>query len=565
MENNSSLKMSAEERASLRAVLIAAEGAREGRPNVSIVRNGNSGLTVGEIQIDLSEQKDVADELFAVARAKGLDKAVRVNPHQTITADLLKAKHRLFRDDEGNYDRAAIAKVENFMREIVATPEGKEVLERAEARQLKLVADTTDRLCAKSVPNAKEVCGTAAGRRDIAVFVHQDQGNAGRLGHVLAGGKTTIGKLDKKDPGVEVQITGPLKADGLRKLSFANTVWGRKNAKALEGRYKRIDNIPVPTPPKTEEATPAQAAPEKRSDSGENTTEQQAAKIEDNSLEQVTAAEIDESDETAEEEAPIQLAELPPAPAQTAMQSLQQPLPEERRQPWEKYPQRPPFNFLDPTMKSPRYNLPSGLAALLGIPHAPGGSPDGAFVDLAKQVGGDGLPPHVSDLLGSGVSRTNPKSAVKLFQTTINALNKPEDFDWNWSTSGKIDVDGDLGPQTRAGFGRALEKVGADGFARKFALGQFRDYATRLDNGIERYENLAGSVDGSLGRVDRNAAATFQDYLNDARDTLPTDVRYEGLKRDGWIGPKTTDAFKTALYNLGPKTIADDLEGLFGV
>ena len=79
-------------------------------------------------------------------------------------------------------------------------------------------------------------------------------------------------------------------------------------------------------------------------------------------------------------------------------------------------------------------------------------------------------------------------------------------------------------PQTRAGFGRALEKAGPDGFARKFALGQLRDFATRLDNGV---------------------------------------ARYEGLKRDGWIGPKTTDAFKTALYNLGPQSIADDLEGLF--
>jgi hypothetical protein len=80
---------------------------------------------------------------------------------------------------------------------------------------------------------------------------------------------------------------------------------------------------------------------------------------------------------------------------------------------------------------------------------------------------------------------------------------------------------------------------------------------------VERYENLADAVDGSLGRVDRNAAATFQDYLNVARDNLPPHVRYEGLKRDGWIGSKTTEAFKTALYNLGSATIADDLEGLF--
>jgi hypothetical protein len=69
--------------------------------------------------------------------------------------------------------------------------------------------------------------------------------------------------------------------------------------------------------------------------------------------------------------------------------------------------------------------------------------------------------------------------------------------------------EGDLGPQTRHDFGRALEKAGPDGFAHKLALGQFRDYATRLDNEVERYERL---------------------------------------KRDAWIGPKT---------------IADDLEGLF--
>jgi hypothetical protein len=48
----------------------------------------------------------------------------------------------------------------------------------------------------------------------------------------------------------------------------------------------------------------------------------------------------------------------------------------------------------------------------------------------------------------------------------------------------------DLGPQTRHGFGRALEKAGPDGFAHKLALGQFRDYATRLDNAVERYEGL---------------------------------------------------------------------------
>jgi len=42
-------------------------------------------------------------------------------------------------------------------------------------------------------------------------------------------------------------------------------------------------------------------------------------------------------------------------------------------------------------------------------------------------------------------------------------------------------------------------------------------------------------------------------------------VRYPALKRDGWIGPKTADAFKTALYSMRPKNIADDLEAVFGL
>jgi hypothetical protein len=75
---------------------------------------------------------------------------------------------------------------------------------------------------------------------------------------------------------------------------------------------------------------------------------------------------------------------------------------------------------------------------------------------------------------------------------------------------------------------------------------------------------LAGALDGSLSRVDRNAAAMFQDYLNVARADLPPHRHYQDLKRDGWIGPKTTDAFKTALYSLGAKNLADDLEGVFG-
>jgi hypothetical protein len=347
-------------------------------------------------------------------------------------------------------------------------------------------------------------------------------------------------KGGKDEKGTKVQLTQELTPESFRSDYRNTTLYAQKNRVPIATRDKNVDaaneRFPIQTP-----------QPEKRSDASDETPQTQHAQVRD--------------DEQLAQETPTQLAEAQPAAGQAMPQSLQQPM----QRSWESQQPPPPFNFLDPTMKSPRHNLPSGLAKLLGIPHTAGsGAGDGQFADLAKQVGGDGLPSLISDLLGSGVSRTNPKSAVKLFQNTINAVKQPENFDWNWSTSGKIDVDGDLGPQTRNGFGRAIEKAGPEGFARKLALGQFRDYATKLDNGVERYENLAGAVDGSLGRIDQNAAATFQDYLNVAREELPPHARYEGLKRDGWIGPKTTDAFKKVLYVAGPKSIANDLEGLFG-
>jgi hypothetical protein len=536
MTKNNPFRLNPEVGTTLTDFLARAEGTTDKTGKTSIVRNGDSGLSVGRIQMDLSKHTGLADRLVAIGKANGVAGA------DEITADMLKQKHGTFMDKDGKYDEARISKIEKFAASVLETREGERALKNAEDTQVRTVAAKVEEACGQAGPNAQKFCASPQGQRELAAYIHQyGTGNIDKLKAYLRSEEVTLGEGGKDEKGTKVQLTQELTPESFRSDYRNTTLYAQKNPVPIATRDKNVDaaneRFPIQTP-----------QPEKRSDAeGEAPATPQAV------------AQDRSSEARDDADTPMSFAEAQPASAQTPTQSLQQPM----QRSWEAQPPRTPFNFLDPTMKSPRYNLPSGLAALLGVPHAPGGSPDGAFADLAKQVGGDGLPPLVSDLLGAGVSRTNPKSAVKLFQTTINALNKPDAFDWNWSTSGKIDVDGDLGPQTRAGFGRALEKAGPEGFARKFALGQFRDYATKLDNGIERYENLAGAVDGSLGRVDRNAAATFQDYLNIARDNLPPHVRYEGLKRDGWIGPKTTDAFKTALYNLGPKTIADDLEGLF--
>ena len=57
-----------------------------------------------------------------------------------------------------------------------------------------------------------------------------------------------------------------------------------------------------------------------------------------------------------------------------------------------------------------------------------------------------------------------------------------------------------------AGFERAAASEGEDGFARRYAHAQFRDYARRLDKGVARYEDLPDTLDGTLGRLDADAA-----------------------------------------------------------
>jgi hypothetical protein len=489
------------------------------------VRNGESGLSVGRVQMDMSKHKDLAGEFVAIGKAKAVPGA------DGITANMLTQKHDAFKDKNGNYNEAQIAKIEKFAANVLKTEEGERALGKAENAHIGKVAAKVEEACGQAGPNAQKFCASPQGQRELAAYIHQyGPDNIDKLKTYLRGEEVTLGEGGKDPGGTKVRLTQELTPESFRNEYRNTTLYAQKHPRPIAERDKNVDaanqRFPI-QPPQSEQ----------RSDAG--------AQLPDTAQRQ--------------EEPPPPLADVRPAPAETTSQSLAQAMPPGERLPWEP-PPRPPVNLLEMTMDPGRARLP-GLAAIIGSPEI---GQNGTFAALARQVGGEGLPPTVADLLGSGISRGNPKSAVKLFQNTINALNKPENFDWNWSTSGKIDVDGELGPQTRNGFGRALEKVGPEGFARKLALGQFRDYATKLDNGMERYENLAGALDGSLGRVDRNAAATFQDYLNVARADLPPHRHYQDLKRDGWIGPKTTDAFKTALYSLGAKNLADDLEGVFG-
>lgn len=188
----------------------------------------------------------------------------------------------------------------------------------------------------------------------------------------------------------------------------------------------------------------------------------------------------------------------------------------------------------------------------------------GALADAVMQAGGTGLPIWTQMLLGRDAMTNGSRAAVKGLQNAINAATKPPGFDYHWGLGGRegrIDVDGDLGPQTMAGFGRAVDKRGDKGFARIYALDQFGRYTKGLDTGMSRIGDLEDTLASTLGQVTPDAGARAQETLNIARDMVGDRQRYAPLKVDGWVGPVTSDAFKRAYDTFGSTRLFERFAG----
>lgn len=180
------------------------------------------------------------------------------------------------------------------------------------------------------------------------------------------------------------------------------------------------------------------------------------------------------------------------------------------------------------------------------------------------QAGGTGLPIWTQMLLGRDAMTNGSRAAVKGFQNAINAATKPPGFDYHWGLGGRegrIDVDGDLGPQTLSGFVRAVDKHGDKGFARIYALDQFGRYTKGLDTGMSRIGDLEDTLASTLGQVTPDAGARAQETLNIARDMVGDRQRYAPLKVDGWVGPVTSDAFKRAYDTFGSTRLFERFAG----
>ena len=189
------------------------------------------------------------------------------------------------------------------------------------------------------------------------------------------------------------------------------------------------------------------------------------------------------------------------------------------------------------------------------VPSKPKGlaMPDGAPVS-------DGLK-RIADKLARPVNDDGETNVVKALQTGLSMLGE------------RLKIDGVSGPKTQAAVKRTVAKRGAGKAEEAFAAGRFKRFA-------ETERAAGGSASGLKTTVEKDvqplfgatkpkvAAETLQESLNDLSAKAAKERNKpapEPLKIDGDIGPKTTDAFRSALADNGPEKVAKSYTSFLGI
>jgi len=536
--------------------------------------------------MDLGQNPTLRENLIRLGVEKGVIAADKVDEARALFSE--KYGRRLDPKSE-NYDPALKAKSDRayqIAEEIMTQPGADKILREAEIKHLQENAKGVEALCKDAPEAAKEFCNSREGQIEMLGMRHQYGNQADKaIKSVFTGEEVTIDIGGRKST---VQLEGKMDKEQFRKLIRDNTPYGAdpNNRNGIEGRDRKMDKFyrdnkiddgsktKLNPPPKAEELKPG--AQEDKPD---------AAKPEKHS-----ALPADEAD------APVQSAEAAAAPASTAADENRfivgwTTQPDMTSRPiWGNEAQYDAYkaqqaeadagaesaNDVAPvqsaSLQQPAPEQNTNLleaASLMPDPRTSRGpkvwNPDsGALADAVMQAGGTGLPIWTQMLLGRDAMTNGSRTAVKGLQNAINAATKPPGFDYHWGLGGRegrIDVDGDLGPQTMAGFGRVVDKHGDKGFARIYALDQFGRYTKGLDTGTSRIGDLEDTLTSTLGQVTPDATERAQETLNIARDMVGERNRYAPLKIDGWAGPVTGDAFKRAYDTFGSTRLFERFAG----
>ncbi len=546
---------------------------------IVIPPSGKSGVSLGRRQMDLGQNPELLENLLRNGREKG---GLTIKDPSEVRAllsqqygDLINPKHQKYNPELLKKSKEALL----WAKELMNQPGAEEILRKGEIKHLQANAKGIEALCKDSPEAAKDFCNSRQGQIEMLGMRHQYGNQADKaIKSVFTGKKVTIDIEGRKST---VQLEGKMDVEQFRKLIRDNTPYGAKpdpeRRRGIEGRDQKMDKfyrdnniddgskaklnppappppIPVPrdTAPKPDAVQPdkhsalpddeagasmqtAEASPPPSTAADENRFIVGWTTQPDMTTRPIWGNEAQYDAYKAQQAEPAVLRSLP----------LQQPALEQNTNQLEAAALQAP---LDPSARGPKVWSPDS----------------GALADAVMQAGGTGLPIWTQMLLGRDAMTSGSRAAVKGLQNAINAATKPPGYDYHWGLggrTGRIDVDGDLGPQTMAGFGRAVEKHGDKGFARIYALDQFGRYTKGLDTGMSRIGDLEDTLASTLGQVAPDAGARAQETLNIARDMVGDRQRYAPLKVDGWVGPVTGDAFKRAYDTFGSTRLFERFAG----
>ncbi|MCA3262946.1 MAG: hypothetical protein ING44_13470 [Telmatospirillum sp.] len=217
----------------LEPTLAAAEGARAGQ--AVALDNGASGLSLGRLQMDLSQQAELRARLAAFARARLLDLDTK-QPHALAARVDLE---RLFAKPTAQMAKTERAQAERIGMRLLAWPGAAAILARFERLKLVRIGLAVRRMIATASPGAAEFARSLRGQIELGCHLHQfGTGSTERLEAFLAGRTVAFDGADGKTR--SVAPANPLDIERFRDFRRA-TRWGAANPRANESRHQRID------------------------------------------------------------------------------------------------------------------------------------------------------------------------------------------------------------------------------------------------------------------------------------------------------------------------------------
>jgi len=199
-----------------------------------------------------------------------------------------------------------------------------------------------------------------------------------------------------------------------------------------------------------------------------------------------------------------------------------------------------------------------------------------AFITVPRKEpvpakGKDGQP-VLDGVLGAGAKiadmagKNGLSTAIKGAQIGFNLLNKQRSGNKNAGPSGLLKTDGLFGPRTKQALRGSVAELGRPKVENAVALGTFQNLLEKKRGDLAQtaHDSFSGLFQkpAPFKAADKSPTPwgmVVQDTLNDVGGDA-----FKPLKSDGWIGPKTADAFRRTVKPSGMGGFLNKLGSNFG-